>query len=479
MSKCVNSTNSSCVVWDGQNIDCLDLCRGDTITDVITKLGQVVCLLNNATDVNTLNFLCYSNENNLPQNLNELLQWYITKLCELKNQPPPEPNIDCDYVLNNIYSCHITFEVCQQIRITHFPNDVPLWSPSGDSFVSVVVEKICDIYANISAIQNTINNIQNQITYILDNCCNEGGGGVSFSITPNTCVYPSNVTPPSQIDTFNLLGDYIFFTAGLSCCLQGMLGYSGVKPDLLNCNFNSFTRPSVNFNIPTGFCSVNGISPDQTFLFPNYNVNNIHDLTDFVATISGNLYNPTNGIYAILQQITTNLSACIDDLQTQISNCNCLCSSIQQPLLNLTPIFFGYTNSTTNSSPSPKGKFFVSLTAFPSSSLPNVTVDLTFSFIDSNSSNAGYPVTTLTGIPISLFSSGYQADVDYIGQIAFSGTYIHSFAPDDVYIILKADVKYALPSSESPTCIKTSVTQLREEWYTCGYVQELFAYTTE
>lgn len=478
MSKCVNSTNSSCVVWDGLNIDCLGLCRGDTVMDVITKLGQVVCLLNNLTDVKTLNFLCYSNEKNLPQNLNELLQWYITKLCEIKNQPPPEPNITCDYVLNNIYSCNLPFAICPDNVGGSFYN-VPLWSSTGDSFVSVITDYICSILNDVSSIQNTLNNIQNQITYILDNCCNEGGSGVSFSINPNTCVYPSTVTPPSQIDSFNLLGDYIFFTAGLSCCLQGMLGYSGVSPDLLNCNFNSFIRPSVNFNIPTGFCASNTGAQDYTFLFPNYNVNNIHDLTNFVSIISGNLYNPTNGIYAILQQITTNLTVCINNLQAQIDNCDCICSSIQQPLLNLIPIFFGYTNSATNSSPSSKGKFFVNLTAFPSSSLPNVTVDLTFSFIDSNGSSAGYPVTTLTGIPLSSFTSGYQADIDYIGQIAFSGTYIHSFAPDDLYVILKADVKYALPSAESPRCIKTVVTQLREQWYTCGYVQELFAYTTE
>ena len=473
MSKCVDSTNSSCVVWDGHNIDCLGLCRGDTVTDVITKLGQIVCLLNNFTDVKTLNFLCYSNENNLPQNLNELLQWYITKLCEIRNQPSSEPDITCDYVLNNIYSCLIPFTICFGNNIIATYN-VPLWTSSGNSFVSIVAERICDIYSTISSIQNTLNNIQNQITYILNNCCDEGGGGVSFSITPNTCVYPSEITPPSEINTFNLLGDYIFFTAGLSCCLQGMLGYSGVSPDLLNCNFNSFTRPSVRFNIPTGFCAANSGSPDQMFFFPNVNVNNIHDLTNFVATISNNLYNSTNGIYAILKQITTNLTICINDLQAQIDNCDCICSSIDQPLVYLTPRINTYNNNNTV----PSGVFVVNLTAFPSSSLPNVSVDLTFSFIDSNGGTTGYPVTTHTGLSLSLFTSGYNATVNYLSHAAFSGTYIHSAAPDDLYVILRADVKYE-DSGGLLRCTKSTVTQLREQWYTCGYVQELFAYTTE
>jgi len=473
MSKCVDSTNSSCVVWDGHNIDCLGLCRGDTVTDVITKLGQIVCLLNNFTDVKTLNFLCYSNENNLPQNLNELLQWYITKLCEIRNQPSSEPDITCDYVLNNIYSCLIPFTICFGNNIIATYN-VPLWTSSGNSFVSIVAERICDIYSTISSIQNTLNNIQNQITYILNNCCDEGDGGVSFSITPNTCVYPSEITPPLEINTFNLLGDYIFFTAGLSCCLQGMLGYSGVSPDLLNCNFNSFTRPSSFFNIVSTFCSVNDPFPDFSFSFQNFNVNNIHDLTNFVSQISNDLYNQNNGIYAILQLVTTNILECIDNLQNQIRNCNCLCSSIDQPLVYLTPRLNTYNNNNTT----PQGVFVVNLTAFPSSFLPNVSVDLTFSFIDSNGGTAGYPVTTITGIPLSSFTTGYHVAVNYVSQIAFSGTYFHSIAADDFYVILRTDVRYR-DSDGTLRCTKSTVTQLKEQWYTCGYVQELFAYTTE
>lgn len=46
------TTTSECVVWQGPNIDCIDLCTGDTISTVIATLAQELCDLINSVQVN-------------------------------------------------------------------------------------------------------------------------------------------------------------------------------------------------------------------------------------------------------------------------------------------------------------------------------------------------------------------------------------------------------------------------------------------
>ena len=38
--------SSNCVSWQGPNIPCIGLCKGDTVTDVVAKLGELVCEIN-------------------------------------------------------------------------------------------------------------------------------------------------------------------------------------------------------------------------------------------------------------------------------------------------------------------------------------------------------------------------------------------------------------------------------------------------
>ena len=46
------TTTSECVVWQGPNIDCIDLCTGDTISTVIATLAQELCDLIESVQVN-------------------------------------------------------------------------------------------------------------------------------------------------------------------------------------------------------------------------------------------------------------------------------------------------------------------------------------------------------------------------------------------------------------------------------------------
>ena len=58
-SGCSN-TSSNCVVWQGPNIDCIDLCKGDSITEVVYKLAVELCVVMDTFDLNNYDLKCFA-----------------------------------------------------------------------------------------------------------------------------------------------------------------------------------------------------------------------------------------------------------------------------------------------------------------------------------------------------------------------------------------------------------------------------------
>jgi len=77
-----NPISSNCVVWQGPDIPCIDLCHGDTISEVIYKLAVELCDLLDATSLTGLDLSCLD-LNQTPQTQKELLQVIIDTLCSL------------------------------------------------------------------------------------------------------------------------------------------------------------------------------------------------------------------------------------------------------------------------------------------------------------------------------------------------------------------------------------------------------------
>ena len=38
-----NNTSSNCVIWQGPDLTCVNICNGDTISDVVAKLAEQLC----------------------------------------------------------------------------------------------------------------------------------------------------------------------------------------------------------------------------------------------------------------------------------------------------------------------------------------------------------------------------------------------------------------------------------------------------
>lgn len=81
MSKCI-PTSSNCIIWQGPNIECIELCKGDTITDVVYKLAVSYCELKEQLDIGNYDIDCIDYG---VTNINKLLQLLINKICDLQN----------------------------------------------------------------------------------------------------------------------------------------------------------------------------------------------------------------------------------------------------------------------------------------------------------------------------------------------------------------------------------------------------------
>lgn len=83
-------TSSNCIVWDGPDIPCLRLCKGDTITDVLYKLATDYCELLLQFDPSKYDISCFNYIGCAPEDFSELLQIIINKICDIEKLEGPQ-----------------------------------------------------------------------------------------------------------------------------------------------------------------------------------------------------------------------------------------------------------------------------------------------------------------------------------------------------------------------------------------------------
>jgi hypothetical protein len=87
--------SSNCVVWQGPDLDCIGLCHGDTVSDVIAKMAQILCDLINELDISNFDFTCLlTNGVVQPSNIQELIQLIIDQLCNTNTEVIDSDNVE-------------------------------------------------------------------------------------------------------------------------------------------------------------------------------------------------------------------------------------------------------------------------------------------------------------------------------------------------------------------------------------------------
>ena len=72
--------SSNCVIWNGPNIECIGLCKGDTVTQVISKLAEELCNLIDTFKLSNYDISCLELPCP-PKTFEELINELIKVIC--------------------------------------------------------------------------------------------------------------------------------------------------------------------------------------------------------------------------------------------------------------------------------------------------------------------------------------------------------------------------------------------------------------
>lgn len=133
--------SSNCVVWQGPDIPCINLCTGDSITEIIEKLANELCALSLPNvDITSVDFKCLIDVvGTEPTVLADALQLIVDKHCELKDivdniTPGSDPVVALPACLQSLgvtaqpvtqYIVTVANKVCENVTaITNLQNDL-------------------------------------------------------------------------------------------------------------------------------------------------------------------------------------------------------------------------------------------------------------------------------------------------------------------------------------------------------------------
>lgn len=207
-----NPISSNCVIWQGPDIPCLQLCNGDSVSDVVAKMAERLCTITTQLDISLLDLSCFNPLYPTPKDFQDVMQLVLNKICALENPTTsssgsgktPTPTSPCPD------DCIVTIAPCFQERDV-LGNLVTTLSLKD--YVIKIGNEVCTIITDVAANKDAIAALDTRVTYIEDNCCNTTPPVTN--ITSNGCVGNGTTQP---IQTFVVALESAF------CDLQGLLG---------------------------------------------------------------------------------------------------------------------------------------------------------------------------------------------------------------------------------------------------------------
>jgi hypothetical protein len=178
-------TSSNCVIWGGPDLACINVCKGDSVTDVVAKLATELCTLLDTFNISAYDISCFNLVNCAPQTFTDLINFLIVKVCELDNGTSSgggtTPSTGCPT------DCFVEVAPCFVVGTATVMNLT--------NYVTTIGERICNLVDSIAAQQLAINSLNNRVTAL-------------EAYTPPTYTTPTMVmvatlpsTPPLLINT--------------------------------------------------------------------------------------------------------------------------------------------------------------------------------------------------------------------------------------------------------------------------------------
>ena len=147
--------SSNCVIWQGPTLDCINLCTGDTISDVVANLATELCTLLDQTNVSGYNLTCLGITACEPKDFQALIQLLIDKICELEGIPTGTTKdlSACPDCIVTVASCFRTGNATTMQLL---------------DYVQMIAEKVCALIDQIGVLQTQIDSLDVRVT-VLEN----------------------------------------------------------------------------------------------------------------------------------------------------------------------------------------------------------------------------------------------------------------------------------------------------------------------
>lgn len=181
--------SSNCIIWQGPDIPCIDLCTGDSVSDVVYKLATELCDLLNQTNISNIDLSCLNlSPSQTPQDFQELVQVIIDKLCSLDGrctslEDNPGGGGGSSTINVTVANCHISELGAVEVAV--------------DVYAEFLGTKICAIASSITTLQTTVSQHTTQISN-LQTQINNLGSATLPQVIPN-CVLPSVPTDMDDV----------------------------------------------------------------------------------------------------------------------------------------------------------------------------------------------------------------------------------------------------------------------------------------
>ena len=277
--------SSNCVIWQGPDLGCIDLCNGDAISDVMYKVATKLCTIQTSLDLSNLDLSCLvsfcSATNPAPttKTLSAVLDFIIDKVCCLNTAIANLPGGSSSYTEPNLAlpTCLQYADPATGQTITQLVHN---------QYTLRLGNQFCSLKATVDGHTTTLATYNTRITAL------ENAPGVSLpTVTPN-CILPATPTAMNVVldkleeeycGLRSILGANTALTASIAQQCQGLgaspaLSTSGTISSLTGWNTNSTTIASAVQNLWVVLCDMR-----QTI----YDLKNAAGQTDCSAFLLG------------------------------------------------------------------------------------------------------------------------------------------------------------------------------------------------
>lgn len=178
-----NPISSDCVIWQGPDIECIKLCKGDSVSTVVAKLATELCNLIDQFDIDAYDLDCLNLGDCGPKNFQDLIQLLIERICALEGIEPPTP----EEGISGCPDCVVNIAECFYYQ-----------NPQGDTettmqlidYVTAIGNSVCTLIGQINTINQILENHEGRIEALE----NAPDPEVVLPLVTPVCVLPAQPT---------------------------------------------------------------------------------------------------------------------------------------------------------------------------------------------------------------------------------------------------------------------------------------------